>query len=976
MPQYRKPAKALLAEYNNQKYAEFMVNTDTQLSLVELSPVPGIAASKRRTIFHKVISHDSERHIKFISKAGKLKSLVWQSSAEKMRRGVRWGVFSNTQALTSRVIAQLGAYRITSVERLSHGLVSNTYAEKEILLNLFQDRIEALQSLERLTNNDITAEDFEIKANQYLDSLHKLQSKCKELRTNPAANAQILNKVFEDIEEERARATHFFDQAKKHLNHVAKARGKYSIFSFVKEQITHQLYELQGINQDLTFSSKRSFALTRGLLNNCIEDALKEVNDYRPDLVNAITRKHQGIYSDKNGDIVAYDFSSDHLSPRQEAKILKTISFLEGWDEVVIENGKPVKIKNSTGEVPLSEVKATRWALYRNWSSFFKSIRNYFINIMVGVFFETYPQEIESWDNREFHLSSRDLLAYASPIQPLWKKPVNFIIKLSHAIKDVFYGVGDLPGDLVIRMPDKIIEDWESTKKTPARGNLINLINKEIETIATSERKILKDFLAECGTQYEENETNGITKQATTEYKLAPLVINDPLNSIGRGLNSFANLFFHGIYDMDPTAALVFTGVYSLGMSAILFPKYTSSLVGSNYINHFNQMAYSMAHSKYRAAIAGSSVQAQVAASLWDGLEHGPSGKIINGLHRLGEDPLTYGAYFIAAYSLGYVLVNGVAGHRIPGVSRLIQKDLGTIPELSYPILGAKVAILAHEVLGADNRENALPSTHPVRHVSADSTLENEKIALIVWLCKQAQHLPNVDPVKLFHLANHLDKIFTPQESASLKRILYPEKKQSIAFQIFANPLSYISAVLRIIVAFILFLYALKNRKPHPVMPLVRAFSDICNKLKNDALKIYLAIGELCYLCFNIADSFVKIFAALTLLIVGRIAGLFNGSLAHRVSKTFSAVHVFFHSILSSFYPAQYEEELATAHPNHTVKKIEESYAKLVKLSANKSYEDASEVLLNLVSDPVSTSDTSTGTLDALRQEPPKSPKL
>ncbi len=67
---------------------------------------------------------------------------------------VRWGIYK-PQALSSQAIATLGAYQCKTLERAyQDGIISNRFEEKKQLVNITLDRIEALQELERLINND------------------------------------------------------------------------------------------------------------------------------------------------------------------------------------------------------------------------------------------------------------------------------------------------------------------------------------------------------------------------------------------------------------------------------------------------------------------------------------------------------------------------------------------------------------------------------------------------------------------------------------------------------------------------------------------------------------------------------------------------------------------------------------------------------------------------------------------------------
>jgi hypothetical protein len=143
-------AKELLSRFDKARYKTFILNTDTELVLPEVSYTPGIGASKRNDVYKKIISHpQSDQHIKFIYKNDELHTLVWQTRAERLKKGVRWGIIK-PQSITGKVISTLGNYRVTGCKRVAKGLISNTQVLKTSLLDLFQDRFEALEDLESL----------------------------------------------------------------------------------------------------------------------------------------------------------------------------------------------------------------------------------------------------------------------------------------------------------------------------------------------------------------------------------------------------------------------------------------------------------------------------------------------------------------------------------------------------------------------------------------------------------------------------------------------------------------------------------------------------------------------------------------------------------------------------------------------------------------------------------------------------------
>ena len=166
-------AKQLLKKYNEKQYRLFTLNNDEQISLTVVSSVPGVGASKRKDIYKKTISHPySDQHLKFITKNNEAHCFVWQTKPQQLKNAVRWGIIK-THSITSKVIAALGNYRVTAHQRIARGMISNSQVVKLRLLDLYQDRFEALQNLESLANKNNSAADYEREIRLYLEKLTK-----------------------------------------------------------------------------------------------------------------------------------------------------------------------------------------------------------------------------------------------------------------------------------------------------------------------------------------------------------------------------------------------------------------------------------------------------------------------------------------------------------------------------------------------------------------------------------------------------------------------------------------------------------------------------------------------------------------------------------------------------------------------------------------------------------------------------------
>ncbi len=935
-------AKELLAEYNQKHYREFTLNGDVALFLPEISAVPWVGASTRRDLFEKKWSHPGrDHHIKFITKNQKPHAFLWQTNAEKLKEGVRWGII-NTYSMTGNVIAALGQYRVIAHTGVAKGMLTTLRSVKLRLIDLYQDRFAALQEIESLVNKDNTVAIYEKKLGDYIQKLVAIDLYLTRYFSDidiadSGFNDNTIAQIRSDLQADIARSKSYLDSLKttNNINVYNLARGQYSVMEFVKIQMIDGLYELQGINKDLTYSKQHSFALTSGELNDVIEDARKAIDDHQPDLRNAVTAKHHGDYAADNEPRLSYDFTEDQLTPEREREVLLAISFIERWDGLDNSKNHMPTVSNQSGNEELDTITAPKWKTHRNFTMWMKSFGFYMLNMFKSIFVATKPWEEESWHNENFHLVATDLRKHARPNEPLWQKPVKFFTQVFNAVVDVFKGIRDFGAKLVIRMPADILNDWESTQLLSSLNTLQQEVEKHIGVIKTTDEARLAEILRQCGFGGHVAVSPSTSKLVRMEYELNSSDQNDILTAIARGLNRFSGVFSHNIFAKDPLRGLLFTGAYAIGAGAIYLPSMTTSIFGADYVNWFTRFSYSMGSSKFAAAVAGGSTQAQLFAVAWDSVEHGPSSDAVNALYRIGEDPLTLGAYVAAAYGIGYVLANGIAGCDIPWLSERLRDDLGALPEAGYPIIGAKFAVLLYEGLMAERSEtekqpqlsSLLDSLQPL--TDADRGII-DRYRLASWLSAHADDLPKLESRLIFNLSRHIDALFCKEESKSLCKLLYPKTNHSIAFQVLYIPLSYIPGLLRLALSPLLSVAALVSKKPYPWEPVKQAAGSLLDKSKKDLSRLIVFTTHMLYIPYTLITSLVKMTASIGMMILGRIAGLFDAKPAHALHRAFAAMHTFFREVGEFLFPARVLKEVAIAHPIHTIGEVESSYVKLI----------------------------------------------
>lgn len=935
--------KKLLTAYNQEYYRAFTLNDEESLSLITPSRMPGISATKRCDHYKKLISHPGGPHqIKFITKNEERLGFLWQTDKATLKKAVRWGIVK-THSITGKVIATLGNYRVTAHQRVAKGMVSNSQAIKLKLLDLFQDRFEALEDIESLTNKVNTLAEVTQVLEKYIGKLQEITEKLNDYFSTVEQTGfgqETLKAIQQGLEADIKRTRDYLAllAEKDDLTMVNSARAKDSVVEFVKQQMIHGLYELQAVNQDMTYSRKRRFALTRGELNDFIEDARRVVDDHQADLRNVVTKSHHGFYASGEADtLVTYDFIDDHLTPARERDVLLAISFIEGWDTLSNEKGQKPTVKNHVGEVEeLDTITATKWQTHRYFIAFFKSTAFYLLNVVGSIFISTRPWEEETWKEKEFHLTAAELRKHAKFNEPMWKKPLRFIKHMVYALGDIFNGIRDFGAELTLRMPAALLNDWHSSYETPGFTPTLKRISTVICDIDKEEKQRLQKLLEQC--QFQTPALSKSTSQlALVEYGLSGGEQNDILTAMVRGLTGFGTFFSHNIYAKDPVGGLLFTAGFLVGAGAIYYPALTSSAFGAAYTNWFTQFSYTMGSSPITAAIAGGGTQAELFAAAWDGVIHGPSGMTMNALYKCGEDPLTVGAYCLAAYGLGYILANGVGGHPIPWLSEHMMADLGTVPESGYPIIGAKLAVVLYEALIVEPQEHYAPAkiTVTVEGMPAidDSKIQRDvnRVLLIAWLALNAKALPKLASGDLFAISQQINVLFNEEESESLHKLLYPETPRSIAFQLVAIPLAYIPSILRFICSLGLSATAWLNGHPKPLEPLKRATMQLVNQAKRDLSRLLVFTTQVAYIPYIILTTFTKMLGHLVTMACGRVMSLFGIDSAHVFHRLFASAHVFFRSVGEYFYPTRALRSVAVAHPTHTMLAVEDSYVKMVR---------------------------------------------
>lgn len=544
---YRSPTivsdKTLISEFNQALLRRFKSDA-AQSSTIEVFPtsrLPGVLVSKPVTYSKERVSDLVGCELDFVTKDKEFDSFVWHTNAAKLREASRLGILK-TQSLTSQVIGALGQYRMITLERMSEGYVSNRYRIKEALVTHYQDRIEALQVLESLANHESTHTNDDAAMNaldKYIQTLVLLESRCATDFSVEKIGMEydLLDKkgilhLQQELRDDIKRAKEFKLNVKNNRNSSKRSTGIDSALTFVKRQAARDLRRLQNHNQNITYTRKMRFALTRGDLNSAIEDAMKLVEDYKAPPRDSVYKDHHGNYQEKPQHLY-YDSSYHCASPAQEQKALLAISFIDGvhkitFDGIDLNTAKPIPMmhtKNGPAQ-KMRVVNASKWtgagSVARSVMRVIAFALNIIYKLVMGVIelpvtlviepllvelpYALFSSRLEKskvfskWQNLfkgfrkaamaeitlrhpgTLQMSSEKLQVKAArPHQTLGLRLRHFAANaFRNTIQDIIYGVRDIYKQFSIRFFDSVIDDYMDGDKEA----LLQDVSKAIEDAA------------------------------------------------------------------------------------------------------------------------------------------------------------------------------------------------------------------------------------------------------------------------------------------------------------------------------------------------------------------------------------------------------------------------------------------------------------------------------------------------------------
>ncbi|MBA2711651.1 MAG: hypothetical protein H0U57_13820 [Tatlockia sp.] len=954
-------ANEIYKKYYQEQYHTFILGKATDLSLQAPAPgaTPWNAKSSEIDSFSKetCFPDSSKGKVHFISKNQNNHAILWETTAKTLKEGVRWGLIKS-ESMTGRVISTLGHYRVIAHERIvkeSNLMISNTQALKLALLDVYQDRFEVMQQLESLVNSGADKLRFKATLHEYKENLESLKksiaSKFSNLHLekegfdangNPYKGmnyAELPNKLIADIDQDIKHADEYWEELNNldSTREANRARGNRSILEFVKRQMHRNLYQFQGLNQDIVFAIG---ALSRGEMNAYIEDARDLIDKHKPDLRNAVIGKHHGLYASPNETLI-YDFSEDDLSPAQERQALMAISFIEGWDAVDYTSdwANPVVINQSNpkapSSAPLSKIFATKWNTHRNFTA---ALGNYISNWFKGIFFSTRPWEGE---DREFKLYASELIRKSKPDYPLWMKAWHFMQKIGIVLKDIFIGIRNFGQQFTLYLQIDLQDDWASSKPLPAYKTSFSEANNQIKIIQSEEQKI-KDELGILPLEAANDEEN--LRLAEADYHLSYGEEHDLLTAMVQGIGGFTGHFTHNLFAKDPVGALIYSSAFAVGGVSIFFPLIGKTFFGTQFVHGFKSFSELVGSTPLSEWICGSLTLAQ-GSHMTYGLMDGPSSGAVSLATTLLEDPVTSAFCFAAAYGIGYAIAN------VPGIGEYIRAELGSSDVLNYPVIGVKFGAGVILILVSDENGKVHSIERPYdfekltkiwNYLQKDPVIMKEvgtmmqRLDIVQWLCKNASCLTKLEPDTQFEIERQIEEIFSVEQARSLKKLIHPEKERSIAYQIFSVPLGYIPALFRLVFSLVLTSAAWANNNPRWKEPTKRAGEALLNKTSKDITRIFNVASNSLYVFVNVVASPFKAIALIATMLIGRTTAFADLHSGHFLHKGFAFFHDLYRRIGEALYPLRAMKSVVYADPVHTTNEVFHSMDELVEGTYNR----------------------------------------
>nr|MBA2652059.1 hypothetical protein [Tatlockia sp.] len=557
-------------------------------------------------------------------------------------------------------------------------------------------------------------------------------------------------------------------------------------------------------------------------------------------------------------------------------------------------------------------------------SNFAKALINYVANWIKGIIYPTQPWEGEVG---RFHTYASELIAKSKPSYPLWMKGWHFLKAVGTALKDTVRGIRNFGQQFTIYLRLDLQNDWASTKKLPELKDTFTLAEKQINWIQKEELKILKG-LKQFTQQPVEHQHLKVL--AEPDYHLSYGEEHDLFTAMVQGFGGFAGHFTHNLFTKDPVGALIFSSAFMVGGISIFFPLTAKTFFGSPFVNWFTEFSKLVGSGTTSQAFCGSLTFGQLWHSAYCGFSDGPSSEPLSVLTKVLEDPLTSAFLFTAAYGIGYALAH------VPLIGEYIRAELGTSDILNYPVIGVKLGVGGILILVSHDIDEPQSIVIPydseqfskiLHHLDKDPIVMQEvgkmmrRLELVQWLAKNAPLLSKLEPDTQFEIERHIDDIFkgASEQAISLKKLIYPEKDRSVAYQSLTVPFGYIPALLRLGASFISSAIAWLMSNKLYTEPVSYAGGALLRKMAKDLSRIYTASSYSLQIAVNIVASPFKALLLIANMLIGRITAFAEVPSGHFLHKGFWFIHNIYCRIGEVLSFVRPQKSVVFANPVHTI---------------------------------------------------------
>jgi hypothetical protein len=517
--------KELRESYTQEKLSEFKLG-DADSARIPIPSKPLFKKDKHFDKYQKISVHKDAHGnalypaVKQIKKNKDIEGFVWYpTTRDKHYEARNWGVGKPPESVTGRAIWELGKYISEAHSRLLDGKINFSFQTKVKLIQLYQARFQLLEPLECFVNYPASIlkkdklkelkDHLLAKMDAYVAELEKYEQDPNKLKAEfiktdinvlcPQALPNIQGDIHDDLERAKEFRALVQNASESSMRGIFRAKGNGTIMQFVRRQMLANMDRGEKINQDISFSTTRRFALTRGYQKSCWVEAKDVVRNYNPDLRNSTTNPHHGLYG-KPDDLIAVDSTELQLSPEEERRTLGCIGFIEGYVKVDwTDPASPKLVSKGSEDQPLQleKIYSPNWQVFLSWRSFgeavWTGIKNFFVSAV--------------WWTRlakgDVTNAGKDLEELARGNDPFWYKAWKGVQAGWFNFRDVFKSFWDFFVQvLFVEMRNHIKNDFLSTRppedekgKAISDLDIFKMAETQIADIQKYEKGRLKKIL-------------------------------------------------------------------------------------------------------------------------------------------------------------------------------------------------------------------------------------------------------------------------------------------------------------------------------------------------------------------------------------------------------------------------------------------------------------------------------------------------